>query len=293
MATEPKAQPAPQTKALAPVDEVKGSLAKMEDQFGAALPQQIDKKKFVRVAQTAISTNPLLVQADRRTLYAAIMKSAQDGLLPDGREAALVTFKTKNDGVIAQYMPMVSGILKKIRNSGELASIATQVVHQNDTFKYWVDGDGEHLLHEPNMFEDRGEIKGVYALARLKDGSVYIEVMTMKDIEKIRNSSRAKEGGPWSQWWSEMARKSAIRRLSKRLPMSTDLEGIVTADDDMYDLNPEPEPTPEPAPKTKSSRLAKIVEAKTTPAPAPTPEVMLPPSMDDAEEIVTDGELPI
>jgi recombination protein RecT len=286
MATEKVAQPSTQTKALAPLDEVKGSLAKMEDQFAAALPQQIDKKKFVRVAQTAISTNPLLVQADRRTLYAAIMKSAQDGLLPDGREAALVTFKTKNDGVVAQYMPMVSGILKKIRNSGELASIATQVVHENDVFKYWVDGDGEHLLHEPNMFAERGEIKGVYALARLKDGSVYIEVMTMKDIEKIRNSSRAKEGGPWSQWWSEMARKSAIRRLSKRLPMSTDLEGIVTADDDLYDLQPEPTPEPTPEPKTKPSRLAKIVEAKTTPAP----EVVLPPSMDEAEEIVTEHE---
>jgi hypothetical protein len=47
------------------------------------------------------------------------VKLAQDGLLPDGREAAVVMFGNK-----AQAMPMIAGILKKVRQSGEVAKSA-------------------------------------------------------------------------------------------------------------------------------------------------------------------------
>src|SRR5687768_10957847 len=97
------------TKALAPVDEIKGALAKMEGQFKMVLPPQISPEKFIRVAQTAIQTNSLLQQANKQSLYAAVMKCATDGLIPDGREAAIVTFNSKA-GLQAQYMPMVGGI---------------------------------------------------------------------------------------------------------------------------------------------------------------------------------------
>jgi recombination protein RecT len=95
---------------LAPADEVKMSLARMKDQFRAALPAHIQVDKFIRVLQTAVATTPQLVQAPRPALYSACMKAAQDGLIPDGREAALVTFNTKS-GVHVAYMPMVAGIL--------------------------------------------------------------------------------------------------------------------------------------------------------------------------------------
>jgi recombination protein RecT len=45
-----------------------------------------------------------------------IVRLAQDGLLPDGREAAIVKFGNK-----AQAMPMIAGILKKIRQSGDVS----------------------------------------------------------------------------------------------------------------------------------------------------------------------------
>lgn len=255
------------TKALAPVDELKNSLAKMEPQFKMALPAHIPPAKFLRVLQTAVSTNPVLVQANRPSLYAACMRSAQDGLIPDGREAALVTFNSKN-GPMVQFMPMVAGILKKIRNSGELASITAQVVHANDRFRYWVDGDGEHIEHEPLMFGERGDIQGVYALAKTKDGAVYIEVMTEAQVQDIRNVSRAKDSGPWAGAFAdEMRKKSAIRRLSKRLPMSTDLESVIHADDDLYDFKPQEE-KPVTEASTKPERLGKIIEAKAEQVPA-------------------------
>lgn len=245
----------PPSKALTPIDEVRGSLAKLQPQFKAALPKQVSPEKFVRVTMTAVQNNPELLTADRQSLYAACMKAAADGLLPDGREAALVMFGKK-----ATYMPMLGGILKKVRNSGELASIASQVVFKNDTFKYWVDTEGEHLNHEPMMFGDRGERIGVYALAKTKDGAVYIEVLNAKQVDDVRKVSRAKDSGPWAgAFVEEMWKKTAIRRLSKRLPMSTDLEAVIHRDDELYDLN-QSDASPEPVATTKASRLSKLID---------------------------------
>jgi recombination protein RecT len=65
-----------------------------------------------------------------------------------------------------------------------------------------------------------------------------------------------------------MAKKTVVRRHSKRLPMSTDLDAIMHEDDEMF-MPPEkqPEPmrdvTPAPAEASKRpTRLNKVVEAE-------------------------------
>jgi recombination protein RecT len=245
----------------------------MSPEFQKALPPHVSVDKFIRTLVTAVQNNESLLRADRKSLYSAAMKAAADGLLPDGKEAALVQFK---DSV--SYMPMTAGILKKVRNSGELSSITAQIVHKNDRFKYWVDADGEHLEHEPNFFSDRGPAIGVYALAKTKDGAVYIEVLTEQQVSAIRSVSRSKDSGPWAgPFADEMKKKSAIRRLSKRLPMSSDLSMTIERDDELYDLEQKPEveaPAAEQPPK--KSRLASVVEAvETTSATVPDDEVPL------------------
>lgn len=239
----------PKTKALTPIEDFRQNLSRMTDQFKAALPSHIQPEKFQRVVMTAIQNAPNLLEADRASLWNACVKCAQEGLLPDGREAALVPF-----GKQVQYMPMVAGILKKVRNSGELASITAQILHENDKFRYWVDSDGEHLEHEPLMFGDRGARIGVYALAKTKDGSVYVETLTLAQVNDIKKMARSKTvwDGPFAD---EMWKKTAIRRLSKRLPMSTDLEMTVRADDELYDLKPV-----EDKPVQDASRLSKLID---------------------------------
>ena len=238
---------------IKPIEEVRKSLMLMKDQFALALPPQIEPDKFVRVVMTALQQSPALIQAGRQSLYAACMKSAQDGLLPDGREAALVMF-----GQDVAYMPMVGGILKKIRNSGELATITSQMVHKNDRFRFWIDGDGEHIDHEPLMFGDRGEAIGVYALAKTKDGAIYVEVMDKAQVMAVKGSSKAKTG-PWQGAFEhEMWRKTAIRRLSKRLPMSTDLETVIRRDDDLYEFDSQDKEPKEVT--TKPKNLGKIIK---------------------------------
>lgn len=209
-----------------PVAVIRQNLNAMAPQFEAALPKHISVEKFTRVAMTAIQNNNDLVNADRNSLFGAIVRLAQDGLLPDGREAAIVLF-----GKQAQAMPMIAGILKKLRQSGEIAKVSAQVVYENDEF-VWELGFDESVTHSPPpLSEPRGKAIGAYATAVLKDGSRLLEVMSLEEIERVRAVSRAKGNGPWVSWWGEMARKTVMRRLSKRLPMSTDLEDAFDRDE--------------------------------------------------------------
>lgn len=223
-------------------DPIRYEMNAMAPEFKAALPAHVTVEKFTRVAMTAINSNPDLRQADKRSLFGAITKLAQDGLLPDGREAALVIFNTKNRSggwdKKVQAMPMIAGVLKKIRQSGDVAKISAQVVHENDHFvvSYGFDEDVTH--NPPPLDKPRGKPIGAYATAVLKDGSRLLEVMSLEEIEKVRSVSKSKDRGPWVDWWSEMARKTVMRRLSKRLPMSTDLEDEVFSRDET--LAPEP-----------------------------------------------------
>lgn len=215
-----------QVQQVAVVNDVQ----KMEKQFALALPEHVSPERFVRVVLTAINSNPELQKADRTSVLGAAMKCAQDGLLPDGREAALVVYGGK-----ASYLPMIAGVLAKVRRSGELLTINAHIVYERDTFSY-VLGDEERIEHQPYLEGDRGKPIAAYAVAKTKDGGIYREVMSVAQINQVRNVSRAKNNGPWVSWWDEMARKTVLRRLSKRLPMSTDLLQVFQRDDDHYDL---------------------------------------------------------
>ena len=226
-----------------PVAIIRQNLNAMAPSFKAALPAHISVEKFTRVAQTAITGNPDLLEADRQTLFAACVRLAQDGLLPDGREAALVIFNTKDRATggwvkKVQAMPMIAGILRKVRQSGEVSKVSAQVVCERDHF-VWSLGFDETVTHTtPPLDQPRGKIIGAYATAVLKDGSQLLEVMNQEEIEKVRNVSRSKDKGPWVDWYSEMARKTVMRRLSKRLPMSTDLEDAFDRDETVPDAAP-------------------------------------------------------
>lgn len=260
---------------ITPIEAMRGTLTKMSTEFQAALPPQIPVEKFIRTTLTAVQMNPELLTADRRSLLGAAMKAAQDGLLLDGREAAPVIFRTK-EGPKVQYMPMVGGILKKIRNSGELASISAQVVYENDKFEYEL-GDDERISHKPFLGADRGQAIACYAIAKTKDGAIYREVMSVSDVEKVRAASRAGKFGPWADWWDEMAKKTVIRRLAKRLPSSADVDQVMANDLDAagfsqtasqapINVTPTPEAQDQPLSRLKRSMAekgAEVVDADT------------------------------
>ena len=266
-------------KKITPIDDVRNNLNRMEDQFKNALPSHIPPKKFIRMAMTAIQTTTSLLSATRPSLYAALIKCASDGLAPNGEEAAIIPY-----GKTARYMPMVKGICKKARNSGEIKSLDAIVVYENDKYKSWIDEKGAHFQHEKAR-KDRGEPILTYAYAITKDGGFYHEEIDESQMKEIENCSRGKDS-PWkSGFKDEMRRKSALRRLAKyRLPSSADLDHTLKADDDLYDISPESTERPV-RDVTKPMALKAALDV---PEPEIDAEEVLeePPKFDENEELI-------
>ncbi len=226
----------------APIVEFKASLDQREEQFKAALPAHIPVERFMRVVLTAVQRNHELLDCDRRSLFNAAMIAAQDGLLPDGREGAMVVRKSKT-GKTANWQPMIAGLRKKARNSGEISTWDAHLVRAGDHFQFQL-GDAPQVNHTYDLSKPRGDVIGAYSVAVMKDGSKSYEVMSIDEIRAIRDRSdawKAFKAGyikstPWSTDEGEMARKTVARRHSKVLPMSTDLDDLIRRDDDLYDM---------------------------------------------------------
>jgi recombination protein RecT len=225
------------------IDQFRRDLDKMGPQFAHALPAHIPVERFMRVVMTAIQNQPKLLACSRQSIFNACMKCAADGLLPDSREAAIVPFGDNEDGQKksdqATYMPMIAGIRKKARNSGEIADLWVREVREGDVFDYQ-EGDEPHIFHKPSLVGGtERKITHVYSICKFKDGTLSREVMTIQQVEEIRQKfSRAKKGGPWHDrvTYGEMAKKTVVRRHAKQLPSSTDLDDILRRDDELYDM---------------------------------------------------------
>lgn len=257
-------------------------LIQMTPEFKKALPGHIPAEKFVRTVQTAVQMNPQIsraceTQGGMQSLLAACTKAATDGLILDNREAALVTFRQKTgdnqweDRV--QYIPMVAGLMKKARNSGEISNIAAHVVYANDQFEY-VLGDEERIAHAPKMSGDRGPAIAVYAIVKMKDGSVQREVMDKAAVMAIAKQSKNAaqynpESGPnFGEWW----RKTVIRRISKYLPSSSDRDEFMQAVeriDEGFDYEAKDGGPTEPAPQQTGKKRGAAAAALKDVTPKP------------------------
>jgi recombination protein RecT len=219
------------------------------EQLKMALPTHISPEKFERVCTTAVQANPSLLdpqKVERRSLFGALVRAAQDGLLPDGREGAIVPFKGK-----AQWMPMVAGIMVKVRRSGEIATWDAFPVYEKDEFDYLL-GDRPQIHHRPFLDGDPGQVVGAYSVVTFKDGTVSKDYLPRWRIEKARNQNPVgKNSLMWTTFYEEGAVKTVIRHHAKRLPQSTDIEAIFERDETMP---PAPE-TLQPANDPPASRL--------------------------------------
>lgn len=255
----------------------------MRAEIAKALPKDIDPDRFIRTAITAVQMNPDLLTADRRSLMGACMRAAQDGLMPDGREAVLNIYNTKVKDSAGreswvkqvQFLPMVRGLLKAMRNSGEVASVDAAAVYERDEFVF-ERGDEPKIVHRPYLgSEDPGPVIASYAIVKLMNGETHREVMSRRDIEKVRAASKSANGPGWSTWYDQFAIKSVIKRAVKLLPSSSDrLNSTIEHDNDAMgfefnqrgaDVTQVTQPEVKQIDAKRSSRLSDIVGARPEP----------------------------
>lgn len=264
-----------QEKQRSPAVVFSDRLGKERESIAKQLPKGIDVDRFIRTAITTVNLNPELLQCNLATLYSSVMQAAKDGLLPDGKEAVIQPYNVKIKGQNgqqdrwekqAQYMPMVRGLISVMYRTGQIAMIDGVAVYEKDHFEY-ERGDNPRIVHRPYMgMEDPGQIIGAYVVIKLTNGEVKREVMTRRDIEKVREASKAKNGPGWTTWYDQFAIKAVIKRAQKQLPSDEALDRVIQHDNDAmgFDFDDKPALPHQQVPRIASSpanptRLASII----------------------------------
>jgi phage RecT family recombinase len=181
------------------------------NQIGMALPETVSLDRFERLTATALLANPEILKAERASLYLAILKAAQAGLVPDGKQGAIVVFGNK-----ASFMPMIGGVRDTLAEYGW--TLATSVIYAADEFAIDV-AEGRVTHRQPRPGVDRGAAEGAYAQAVHRDGRRMAEMMTVAEINYVRDKS-ARSKNVWNDWWTRMAEKTVGHRLAKKLPLA-------------------------------------------------------------------------
>lgn len=234
----------------------KQTLAKMIENnkaaIGLSLPKSMDQDRFARLLLTAANTTPALFDCDPRSFLAAGVTCAQLGLEPNDPRglAYLIPFNDKRKGKVVNLIIGYRGMLDLARRSGMVSSINAFPVFEGDHFVYRL-GLEPTLEHVPGDHdEDPKKLTHVYAVARV-NGDPQFVVLTRKQIDKTKASSMGASSSysPWNTHYTEMALKTALRRLCKWLPQTVEVAQADVADGRAMtfgDLGPMPDPDHDP-----------------------------------------------
>jgi recombination protein RecT len=214
----------------------------MKKQFKAALPSHLSVERFVRIATTALTKNPKLVECTQESFMKCLLDLSSMGLEPDGRNAHLIPYRNnKNNTMECTLIVDYKGKVDLAMRSGLVSVIHADVVCENDEFEYNL---GEITKHKIDFRKPRGNVYAVYAYCKMKDGTSACRVMSVEEVESVRKRSKSKDAGPWVTDWNEMAKKTPFHRLSKWLRLSPEYMDAISHDMDDYEDCLDVEATP-------------------------------------------------
>lgn len=286
-------------------------------QLAAVAARHMNPERLMRVTANAIRTTPKLQDCEPLSFLGALMQCAALGLEPNTvlGHAYLIPFdKNVKDEATGRWnkVPQVQlvvgykGLIDLARRSGHITSISANIHYSDDELWDYEEGTEARLRHRPGPQD--GDKLHAYAIAKFTDGGHAYVVLPWAQVIKIRDGSQgyqsAKKFGkldsnPWATHEDAMAKKTAIRALSKYLPLSVEFSDAVQIDHDGgaqvdyagFAMNPdggatiegefvegeadapeaqdEPEPEPErkPAPRAKEPQKPRE-RTDYTPAPA-------------------------
>lgn len=199
----------------------------VKNQIARALPTHLTPDRFLRVATTTLLRVPKLAECSQESFMKAMLDCSSLGLEPDGRRCHLIPY-----GKEVQLIIDWKGLVELAKRSGDVALWKPETVKENDQFD-WVNGE---IRHSVDWRKDRGALQCVYSLVKLKNGETDTEVMTLEEVKAIQKRSKAANNGPWKTDFEEMAKKTVMRRHSKRLTLSPEFHDALEKDSDKIDF---------------------------------------------------------
>lgn len=205
----------------------------VKDQLALALPKHMTPDRMARVACTAILKTPKLMECKQESLLQALMICSQVGLEPDGRNAHLIPYGDQVQ-VIFDYKGLVA-----LAERNGVECIYADKVCENDAFEARVVDGEKKLDHRVDWRKPRGNAFAYYVSCR-RNGRLDYEIMQKDEVDAVRKRSRAAGSGPWVTDYDEMAKKTVIKRMSKRWDITPELRDALDSDYDTPDFSRAP-----------------------------------------------------
>lgn len=214
------------------------AIHKAKDRFAKAAASTVNYDRESIFAMQALMKTDFAMKtanANPQSVHLAMINVASTGLTlnPANGYAYLVP----RDGAIVLDISY-KGLIKIATDTGSVEWARADVVYEQDTFAYH--GPAVMPVHTADPFKkDRGQIVGVYCIAKTKSGDILTEVMDREELDKIRSKSSAyarmdrngkhSPSGPWLEWFEQMCKKAIIKRASKTWPYTEQNERIGAA----------------------------------------------------------------
>ena len=259
-----------------PPQDLKSLLVQARTQIVKYLPRHLDADKMIYVALETVRADSFLRQCEPLSIVQAVLEASQLGLMLGNKlgHAYLVPRRDKKANNILKCQLLIGyrGFIALAHRTGKVSSVFPAVVHQGDQFSLKL-GTGRQLSHAPLLDPSkRGDWIGAYAVVEFRDGRTDFEWMTRQEIEKVKqcSESASEAWSPWRRFDDEMIKKSPIRRMAKRLCLSSEDMTLVEAAvrDEFREMGVEEEQRALPAATEPQPGLPSAT-GRTTPANKP------------------------
>jgi recombination protein RecT len=260
------------SKAVAKAEkhDVASLLNKQLPAFQQALGSEEMARLFTRVALTMVRLNPRLAQCDEYSFLGGLMMGAELKLNFHLGYAYLIPYwSEKQKTYIATFQVGYQGWIELFFRHPLAAEMYAEVVYEGDKFKI-SKGTSRKIVHEPHLGDDRGEIVGFYAVAKLKSGAMNFAYMTKDEMDAHWQKTSPKSDA-WRNWYIEMSLKTMAKKVLKMMPKSVEISRAMSMDEgikrpvnekDLLDIDSVPtvyqeveaEPEPDEKPKSKKSK---------------------------------------
>lgn len=195
---------------------------KQKERFGLTFPKDYNyTNEFMSamlILQDTVDMNkkPVLQSCTRASIENALIDMVTDGLSMRKKQCYPVAYAGK-----LSCQPSVYGATCVARRYG-LDDINAEVVYEGDKFSYTITNGKKTIVEHTQEIDniDNDKIKGAYAVAVMKDGTIKTEVMTIKQIKTAWKQGfgyKENGNGVHQKFTDQMAMKTVKNRLLKSI----------------------------------------------------------------------------
>lgn len=217
---------------------IRGLLEEKKDDFVQIMGGAKQADRFLMSAINTIANNPKLWGCSPASYQSCLLTVAVNNLNPSPQLGYVyfIPYKNKDKGVTELTFQFgYKGYKQMALRSGKIAALDFEAVHKEDEFDY-SQGTNAFVNFKRSLAKDRGPVVATFACAQTPSGIATVSVMSIDEIYAVRDKSAGwKKGGDaamfWKYYFDEMAAKTNLRRLHKKLYLGEAFDEAIQEED--------------------------------------------------------------